>query len=157
MGPPPGVVLRTNPGLREVSPTGNNSAVCRFRDMGPEESSPTVPGSLTIAHGLPTTLPESRTIAHGLPTTVSGLPTTVRGFRPTLHGVPKSSPSPNTIRCPNRLPRRGYFPQPRVAASAATLGDRPTTTTCTLSGLCSFRSMEIRRIHMSVSRRTKQS
>jgi hypothetical protein len=93
--------------------------------MGPEESSPTVPGSQTIAHGLPTTV-------SGLPTTVPGFPTTVRGFRHTLHGVPKSSPSPKTIRCPNRLPRRGYFPQPRVAASAATLGDGSATTACTL-------------------------
>ena len=165
-------MLRTNPGLREVSPTGNNSAVCGFRDMGPVEFSPTVPESQTIAHGLPTTVsglptivpgfptivpvfptivpgfpttvpgfptivPGFPTIVPGFPTIVPGFPTIVRGFRHTLHGVPKSSPSPKTIRCPNRLPRRGYFPQPRVAASAATLGDGPATTACTLSGfLC---------------------
>jgi hypothetical protein len=37
-----------------------------------------------------------------------------------------------TIRCPMRLPRRGYFPQPWVAASAATLGYGPKNPTCTL-------------------------
>ena len=77
---------------------------CEFRDIEPVEFSNVVPESRTIVHGLPTTLNE----------------------------FPKSSPSPNTIRCPNRLPRRGYFPQPRVAASAATLGDRPTNTPRTL-------------------------
>ncbi len=47
-GPPPGVVLRTNPGLREVSPTGNYSAgensgstgevSGKLRSEGPEAS-----------------------------------------------------------------------------------------------------------------------
>ena len=39
----------------------------------------------------------------------------------------------------HRRSRRGCFPPPWVAATAATQGDRPTTTACTLSGILSAR------------------
>ena len=76
------------------------------------------------------------------------------GFQPVeSKPIPLAQNPPPT----HDLPRRGYFSQPGVAASAATPGQRPPRATSTLSGLCSFRRMENRRIHMSVSRRTKQS
>jgi hypothetical protein len=76
------------------------------------------------------------------------------GFQPVeSKPIPLAQNPPPT----HDLPRRGYFSQPGVAASAATPGKTPPRATSTLSGLCSFRSMENRRIHMSGSRRTKQS
>ena len=170
--------------------------------MGPEESSPTVPGSQTI-------IPEPRTMVRGFPITMSKIhasteprqvsggivdgphPGSSRARQPRAEGCAAhlwllvgmrrwassiclttrfhvcgtSFQTRSTVTLglvvllggvvghgdarpvavaqnhppTNRLPRRGDFPQPRVAASAATLGDRPTNMPRTLSGFLSAR------------------
>ena len=77
-------MLRTNPGLREVSPSGNSSAARGFRDIEPIEFSPVVPESRILVHGLPPNV-------DGFPTTLPGFVTIVREFPTHRSRIPEPS------------------------------------------------------------------